>query len=62
MVRNDGFTGSYSSMYRFLGSSVSLQQLDVPLRLTFKPGEAVQVDFGAGPLITDVYTGEIPRH
>jgi len=32
---------------------------DVPLRLTFKPAEAAQIDFGAGPPITDVYTGEI---
>ena len=31
----------------------------MPLRLAFKPGEAVQVDFGAGPPITDVHTGEI---
>ena len=59
LVRNHSYTGSYSSMYRFLGQLVSMQQPDVPLRLTFKPGEAVQVDFGSGPLITDVYTGEI---
>ena len=59
LVRNHGYTGSYSSMYRFLGQLVALQQPDVPMRLTFKPGEAVQVDFGSGPLITDVYTGEI---
>jgi transposase len=59
LVRNHGYTGSYSSVYRFLGQLVALQQPDVPLRLTFKPGEAVQIDFGAGPLITDVYTGEI---
>ena len=50
LVRNHGYTGSYSSMYRFLGQLVSLQQPDVPLRLTFKPADAVQVDFGAGPL------------
>jgi transposase len=46
-------------VYRFLGQLVALQQPDVPLRLIFKPAEAVQVDFGAGPLITDVYTGDI---
>ncbi len=59
LARNHGYTGSYSSMHRFLSQLTSLQQPDVPLRLTFKPAEAVQVDFGAGPLITDVYTGEI---
>ena len=59
LVRNHGYTGSYSSMYRFLGQLVSLQVPDVPLRLTFNPADAVQVDFGSGPPITDVYTGEI---
>jgi transposase len=59
LVRNHGYTGSYSSVHRFLSQLVALQQPDVPLRLTFKPAEAVQIDFGAGPLITDVYTGEI---
>ena len=52
LVRNHGYTGSYSSVYRFLGQLAVLQQPDVPLRLTFKPGEAVQIDFGAGPPIT----------
>jgi transposase len=37
---------------------VRTAELDVPLRLVFKPGEAAQVDFGAGPLLTDVHTGE----
>lgn len=59
LARNHGYTGSYSSMHRFLSQLADLQQPDVPLRLTFKPAEAVQIDFGAGPLITDVYTGEI---
>jgi transposase len=59
LVRNHGYTGSYSSMYRFLRQIVVEKEPDVPLRLAFKPAEAVQVDFGAGPPITDVYTGEI---
>jgi hypothetical protein len=59
LVRNHGYTGSYSSVHRFLCHLVSLEVPEVPLRLTFKPAEACQVDFGAGPLITDVYTGEI---
>jgi hypothetical protein len=46
-------------MHRFLCQLVSTQLPDVPLRLAFKPADAVQVDFGSGPLITDVYTGEI---
>ncbi len=59
LARNHGYTGSYSSMHRFVCQLVLLQEPDVPMRLTFKPAEAVQVDFGAGPPITDVYTGEI---
>jgi transposase len=57
--RNHGYTGSYSSVYRFLMQLDALQLPDVPLRLEFKPGEAVQVDFGAGPLMTDAQTGEV---
>ena len=59
LVRNHGYTGSYSSVHRFLCQLIDLQEPDVPLRLTFKPAEAAQVDFGAGPPITDVHTGEI---
>jgi transposase len=59
LARNHGYTGSYSSVYRFLLQLDALQVPEVPLRLEFKPAEAVQVDFGAGPLMTDVHTGEI---
>lgn len=59
LVRNHGYTGSYSSVYRFLTQLSSLQVPDVPLRLEFKPAEAVQVDFGAGPMMTDAHTGEV---
>ncbi len=58
LARNHGYTGSYSSVYRFLHQIV-VDASQVPMRLEFKPAEAAQVDFGAGPLITDVYTGEI---
>jgi transposase len=58
-VRTHGYTGSYSAVYRFLHQLVDDDVAEVPLRLEFKPGEAVQVDFGAGPPITDVHTGEI---
>jgi hypothetical protein len=61
LVRNHGYTGSVSSAYRFLHQIDALQAPEVPLRLEFKPAEAVQVDFGAGPLMTDVLTGEVFR-
>ena len=59
LKRNHGYNGSYSSLYRFLHQLDAGQVPEVPLRLEFKPGEAVQVDFGAGPQITDVHTGEV---
>lgn len=59
LKRNHGYAGSYSSVHRFLCQLIDAQEPDVPLRLTFKPAEAAQVDFGAGPSITDVLTGEI---
>lgn len=59
LARNHGYKGSYSSLYRFLSQLTAAEMPDVPLRLEFKPGEAVQVDFGAGPKITDVHTGEV---
>jgi transposase len=58
LVRNHGYTGSYSSVHRFVSQLVRAAEPDVPLRLVFKPGEAAQVDFGTGPLLTDVHTGE----
>lgn len=59
LVRNHGYTGSCSAVCRFLHRLVVDEVAEVALRLDFKPGEAVQVDFGAGPPITDVHTGEI---
>lgn len=59
LARNHGYTGSVSAVYRFLHQLVVDAADDVTLRLEFKPAEAVQVDFGAGPLITDVHTGEV---
>lgn len=59
LVRNHGYTGSYSSVHRFVQQIHSSKTPDSPLRLTFKPAKAAQVDFGAGPTITDTHTGEV---
>jgi transposase len=59
LVRRYGYTGSYSAVHRFISQLPPTATLDVPLRLHFKPGEAAQVDFGAGPVIADVHTGEL---
>jgi transposase len=56
--RNHGYTGSYSSVYRFLQQLAAQRLPEVPLRLEFAPAEAAQIDFGAGPTITDAHTGE----
>ena len=57
LIRKYGFTGSYSSVRRYLqGLAVANPQATTVL--DFEPGEVAQVDFGAGPVITDVHTGE----
>ena len=58
LVRKHGFTGSYSSVRRFL-QALQLTQPQTTTVLEFEPGDTAQVDFGRGPQIIDVYTGEI---
>ncbi len=52
LVRNHGFAGHYSSVRRFLGK-LKGQRVDATMILDFAPGEAAQVDFGAGPMLVD---------
>ena len=52
LVRSHGFTGSYSSVRRFL-AGVEAAHPQVTTVLEFDPGEAAQVDFGKGPEILD---------
>ena len=49
LARNHGYAGSVSAVYRFVHQLVLDAPEDVTLRLEFKPAEAAQVDFGAGP-------------
>ena len=58
LVRRYGFTGSYSSLRRYLNKlkAANPQMTSV---IEFAPGEAAQIDFGAGPKIVDQETGEI---
>ena len=58
LIRKHGFTGSYSSVRRFL-QGLELADPKVSTVLDFEPGDTAQVDFGKGPRIVDVYTGEI---
>ncbi|MHB1282400.1 MAG: IS21 family transposase [Metallibacterium scheffleri] len=58
LYRNHGYTGSYSAVRRFLQAQAASQPIATTMRLDFAPGDAVQVDFGAGPLIPHARTGE----
>jgi len=58
LMRNHGFGGSYSCVRRFLQKLEAANPRTTCI-LDFEPGEAAQVDFGTGPVITDVFTGEV---
>ena len=58
LVRSHGFTGSYSSVRRFL-AALEAAHPQVTTVLEFDPGEAAQVDFGKGPEVLDQRTGEL---
>ena len=57
LVRKYGYTGSYSSVRRYL-QGMAAANPDATTVLDFEPGEVAQVDFGAGPVITDAFSGE----
>jgi len=52
LCRQHGFRGSYSSVARLLVALRGERPVDVTVRLSFEPGDAAQVDFGAGPMLT----------
>jgi len=59
LVERHGFKGSYSAVRRFVRALAAAQPAQcTTTRLDFAPAEAAQVDFGAGPRIVDVTTGE----
>ena len=51
LKRLHGYSGSYSSVARLLVDLRGRRPPGVTVRLDFEPGEATQVDFGAGPLL-----------
>lgn len=53
LVRQFGYTGSYSSVHRLIAALHADRPPDTTVRLTFPPAEAAQVDFGAGPMLLD---------
>jgi len=58
--RERGYTGSYSSVYRMLRALGRSRLPAATVPLLFPPAEAAQVDFGAGPLLTDA-VGKLRR-
>lgn len=59
--RERGFAGSYSAVRRMLAALRAALPPDTTVPLVFAPGEAGQVDFGAGPVLVDPATGELRR-
>lgn len=54
-----GFTGSYSAVRRFVSNIKKNESPNATVMLDYEPGDIAQVDFGSGPTITDVMTGEV---
>ena len=51
LQREHAWGGSYSAVRRILADIRSDEPLDTTCRLDFEPGDAAQVDFGAGPML-----------
>jgi transposase len=60
LVRQHGFVGSYYAVHRFV-KALGQRQPKATVHLDFSPGEAAQIDFGRGPDIVDVQSGELIR-
>ena len=60
LVRQHGFQGSYFAVQRFV-KTLKAARPNATVRLDFAAGEAAQIDFGRGPDIIDVDTGELIR-
>lgn len=53
------YEGSYSSVRRHIQTLKKSQAPEATVMLDYEPGDTAQVDFGAGPAIIDVLTGEV---
>ena len=60
LARMYGYTGSVHALHRFLKHAAPATPV-ATVMLDFDVGEMAQVDFGAGPLITDRETGEVGK-
>jgi len=57
LMNKHNYQGSYSAVVRFIQSHGS-SKIKASMPLNFDPAEAAQVDFGQGPVIIDIETGE----
>jgi len=60
LARTYGYSGSVHALHRFLKQATPEPPV-ATVMLDFAVGEMAQVDFGAGPLITDRETGEVSK-
>ena len=51
LLHQHGWTGSYSAVRRMVAAIRATMPPEITCRLEFAPGEAAQVDFGAGPIL-----------
>lgn len=61
LCREHGYTGSYSSVHRLIAALEADRPPEATVPLNFAPAEAAQVDFGAGPVLTDPAVGRERR-
>jgi len=61
LCREHGYRGSYSAVRRMLAAVRASLPPDLTVPLLFAPAEAAQVDFGAGPFLTDPARGQLRR-
>jgi transposase len=61
LCREHGYSGSYSSVHRLITALEADRTPEATVPLHFAPAEAAQVDFGAGPVLTDPALGRERR-
>jgi transposase len=59
-LKERGYTGSYSSVYRFV-RNLEPREPEVTVRVETRPGEEAQVDFGYAGRMVDPETGELRK-
>ena len=61
LVDTYGFTGAYQSVKRFIRRFRRQQSPEACAVIETAPGEELQVDYGAGPMVRDGHTGKYRR-